>query len=153
MCCTLQHGNSEDYKTVSNYLYDLIISSCGEWNSCCQGFVSVVRVVILMWKWATGKAVILLSVCWQTAGQRCWLVVTGFIAHLMCMAVCFQLLCQCKHEYMQVTTWSFHLNLQERSHFVDVESPCTAYSVNDNSSFFNAWLLNIMGLSLLSCEL
>lgn len=93
------------------------------------------------------------AVCVLTNSRAEVLAVTGFIAHLMCMAVCFQLLCQCKHEYMQVSTWSFHLNLQERSHFVDVESPCTAYSVNDNSSFFNAWLLNIMGLSLLSCEL
>lgn len=85
MCRKLQHGNNGDYGTVSNYFYDLIISGCGKWNSCCQGFVSVARVVILLWKWSTGKAV---CVCWHTVWQRRWLVVTGCTARLVTTA-CF----------------------------------------------------------------
>lgn len=120
VCCKPQHGN-KDYRTVSNYFYDLIISSYGEWNSCCWGFVSVALVVILLWKWSTLKAVILLSVCWQTAWQRCWNVIAGFIDW---MVVCFKCVSvqTCMSVCLQVTTWCLHLNLQKGSHFIDLNS-------------------------------
>ena len=94
MRCKLHHSYKADYRTVSNYLYNLIISSCGERNSCCLGFVSVARVVSLLWKWSTGKAVILLSACWHITWQRCWLVVTGFWWYVFSTCA---LKSQCKH--------------------------------------------------------
>lgn len=74
-----QHGNGEDYRSVSNYFYDLIMSGWGGLEFLLSGFcfsAPCCYFVVEMICWE----IILVSVFCQTGEQRHWLVVEGFTA-------------------------------------------------------------------------
>ena len=67
--CKLQHGNGEDYRSVSNYFYDLIMSSWGGLEFLLSEFcfsVPCCYFVVEMICWE----IILLSVFWETEVNR-----------------------------------------------------------------------------------